>query len=147
MRVSLTKSPARSALAEVKLSPAAVPQLTAEPLALRFTHGSNPLLSRAMQACDMYFRFPITQALRNIPLITELALRSLEQQSVPELTPPPANFAEAMANPIDRGIFADSLDIALSGGCGHCGTEHDHMCVDCGRCRCYDHETCEHPAS
>jgi hypothetical protein len=60
---------------------------------------------------------------------------------------PPANFAEAITNPIDRGIFADSLAIALDGGCGHCDTERDHMCVGCGLCRCEDHGDCERPAS
>lgn len=58
---------------------------------------------------------------------------------------PPRTFAEAMANPIDRAIFADSLDIALGGGCGLCDTEYDHLCVGCGNCRCYDHDTCVCP--
>jgi hypothetical protein len=54
----------------------------------------------------------------------------------------PRNFTEAMANPIDRALFADSLAIALEGGCGHCDTERDHLCAACGNCRCYDHDTC-----
>lgn len=43
---------------------------------------------------------------------------------------------------IDRMLFADSLEIALGGGCGLCGTERLHLCAGCGRCRCYDHDTC-----
>lgn len=58
----------------------------------------------------------------------------------------PRSFAEAMANPIDRAIFADSLDIALGGGCGLCDTERDHLCVGCGKCRCFDHDACTRPA-
>ncbi|MFF3378103.1 hypothetical protein ACFYXF_34770 [Streptomyces sp. NPDC002680] len=57
------------------------------------------------------------------------------------------NFAEAMANPIDRSTFADSLDIALGGGCGRCDTERDHLCVGCSRCRCFDHDNCTRPES
>lgn len=48
-------------------------------------------------------------------------------------------------NPIDRATLADSIDIALSGGCGLCDTEPTHMCVGCGRCNCYDHTTCARP--
>lgn len=58
---------------------------------------------------------------------------------------PPAAFTEAMANPIDRALFADSLRIALVGGCGHCDTEPDDMCVGCGSCNCDTHETCVRP--
>lgn len=50
-------------------------------------------------------------------------------------------------NPIDRMLLADSLDIALGGGCGLCGTEASHMCAGCGRCNCHDHTTCTRPAS
>lgn len=63
------------------------------------------------------------------------------------MTDRPTNFAEAMANPIDRGIFADSLDIALDGGCGLCDTERDHMCAGCGRCNCHNHTTCVRPST
>ncbi|MGY5048264.1 hypothetical protein ACWDE0_21930 [Streptomyces sp. 900105755] len=58
---------------------------------------------------------------------------------------PPRDFAEAMANPIDRAIFADSLAIELAGGCGRCDTERDHMCPACTKCRCFDHDTCVIP--
>lgn len=57
------------------------------------------------------------------------------------------NFAEAMTNPIDRSTFADSLAIALDGGCGRCDTEREHLCVGCSRCRCFNHDTCARPAS
>lgn len=49
-------------------------------------------------------------------------------------------------NPLDRAILADSLDIALGGGCPACDTEKDQMCVACGSCRCDTHETCTRPA-
>ncbi|WP_328934173.1 MULTISPECIES: hypothetical protein [unclassified Streptomyces] len=45
-------------------------------------------------------------------------------------------------DPIGRAILADDLEIALGGGCGLCGTERDHLCVCCGKCRCFDHDTC-----
>lgn len=48
-------------------------------------------------------------------------------------------------DPIDRMLLADSLEIALGGGCGLCGTEKLHLCAGCGRCRCYDHDTCVRP--
>lgn len=48
-------------------------------------------------------------------------------------------------NPIDRMLLADSLHIALDGGCGHCDTEADHMCAGCGRCNCHTHDTCVRP--
>lgn len=50
-------------------------------------------------------------------------------------------------NPIDRALLADSLDIALGGGCGLCDTERTHMCAGCGRCNCHDHTTCSRPAT
>ena len=61
------------------------------------------------------------------------------------MTDRPTTFTEAMTNPIDRAIFADSLDIALDGGCGHCDTERTHMCAGCGRCNCHTHHTCTRP--
>lgn len=63
------------------------------------------------------------------------------------MTDLPRSLAEAMTNPIDRAIFADSLDIAFGGGCGLCDTERDHMCVGCGNCRCFDHDGCTRPAA
>lgn len=48
--------------------------------------------------------------------------------------------------PLDRSILADSLAIALGGGCSSCDTEKDEMCVACGSCRCDSHETCTRPA-
>lgn len=47
---------------------------------------------------------------------------------------------------LDRMFLADSLHIALLGGCGLCDTEHDEMCVGCGQCRCHRHDTCQRPA-
>lgn len=49
-------------------------------------------------------------------------------------------------DPIDRMLLADSLHIALDGGCGRCDTEATHMCVACGRCNCHDHTACVRPA-
>jgi hypothetical protein len=51
----------------------------------------------------------------------------------------------ALHRAIDRSILVDSLDIALDGGCGHCDTVRDHLCVGCGKCRCFDHDTCARP--
>ncbi|MGW0579936.1 hypothetical protein ACWD25_29110 [Streptomyces sp. NPDC002920] len=48
-------------------------------------------------------------------------------------------------DPIARHALADSLDIALAGGCGLCDTEATHMCAACGRCNCHDHTTCTRP--
>jgi len=48
-------------------------------------------------------------------------------------------------DPIDRMILADSLGIALAGGCGRCDTENTHMCAGCGRCNCHDHTACVRP--
>lgn len=48
-------------------------------------------------------------------------------------------------DPIARMALADSIDIALTGGCGLCDTEHTHMCAGCGRCNCHDHTTCTRP--
>lgn len=61
------------------------------------------------------------------------------------MTDRPATFTKAMTNPIDRAILADSLDIALDGGCGRCDTEATHMCAGCGRCNCHTHTTCVRP--
>jgi hypothetical protein len=44
---------------------------------------------------------------------------------------------------LDRALFADSLRIALIGGCGHCDTEPDEMCAACGSCRCDRHDDCK----
>lgn len=46
---------------------------------------------------------------------------------------------------LNRMFLVDSLEIALDGGCGLCDTEKLHLCVSCGRCRCYDHDTCVRP--
>ncbi|MFC1418549.1 hypothetical protein [Streptacidiphilus cavernicola] len=46
---------------------------------------------------------------------------------------------------LDRLLLLDSLEVALDGGCGICGTEWVHLCAGCGRCRCYDHDTCQRP--
>lgn len=43
---------------------------------------------------------------------------------------------------VTRALLADSLEIALLGGCGLCDTEADHMCAACGRCRCHTHDKC-----
>ncbi|MHA6764742.1 hypothetical protein [Streptacidiphilus sp. PAMC 29251] len=51
-----------------------------------------------------------------------------------------------MYNQLDRLLLLDSLEIALDGGCGLCGTEQLHLCAGCGLCRCYDHDTCVRPA-
>lgn len=46
---------------------------------------------------------------------------------------------------LNRMFLVNSLEIALDGGCGLCDTEKAHMCVGCGKCRCYDHDTCVRP--
>lgn len=40
----------------------------------------------------------------------------------------------------DRLRLADSLRIALTGGCGLCDTEAIEMCAACQKCRCYEHD-------
>lgn len=46
---------------------------------------------------------------------------------------------------LDRILLADSLRIALTGGCGHCDTEPDELCAACGTCRCARHDACTTP--
>lgn len=48
---------------------------------------------------------------------------------------------------LDRLLFADDFDLAVSGGCPACGLEADWMCVGCGSCNCDTHEHCVRPAS
>jgi len=48
---------------------------------------------------------------------------------------------------LDRLLFADDFDLAVSGGCPACGLEAGQMCVGCGSCNCDTHENCVRPAS
>lgn len=46
----------------------------------------------------------------------------------------------------DRALLAESLEIALTGGCGLCDTTADEMCVACDLCRCDRHDDCTRTA-
>jgi hypothetical protein len=48
---------------------------------------------------------------------------------------------------LDRLLFADDFDLAVSGGCPACGLEAGWVCVACGSCNCDTHENCVRPAS
>lgn len=48
--------------------------------------------------------------------------------------------------PLDRMLLADSLEIAIDGGCGLCGTEKLLLCAACGQCNCQRHDDCVRPA-
>ncbi|MFF2650565.1 hypothetical protein [Streptomyces sp. NPDC058045] len=45
-----------------------------------------------------------------------------------------------------HAALVDSVEIALTGGCGHCDTEAIEMCAGCGQCRCHLHDTCTRPS-
>lgn len=46
---------------------------------------------------------------------------------------------------VDRLLFADDFELAVTGGCFACGLEADHMCVCCRSCNCDTHENCTRP--
>lgn len=48
---------------------------------------------------------------------------------------------------VDRALFADDFDLAVSGGCFACGLEAGQMCVGCGSCNCDTHEDCVRPVT
>lgn len=48
---------------------------------------------------------------------------------------------------VDRALFSDDFDLAVSGGCFACGLEADQMCVGCGSCNCDTHGNCVRPAA
>ncbi|MGK5730223.1 hypothetical protein [Streptomyces sp. URMC 124] len=46
---------------------------------------------------------------------------------------------------IDRLRLAESVRIALTGGCGLCDTDAVELCAACKRCRCHRHDDCTRP--
>ncbi|MFB0617265.1 hypothetical protein [Streptomyces sp. AGS-58] len=46
---------------------------------------------------------------------------------------------------IARAVLIDDLELALTGGCPHCGLEADWMCAACGLCNCDRHDRCKRP--
>ncbi|MEU7323364.1 hypothetical protein ABZ682_22855 [Streptomyces griseoviridis] len=47
---------------------------------------------------------------------------------------------------VDLSCALDDAEVEAGGGCGGCSLEADQMCVGCGRCNCFTHESCVRPA-